>query len=94
MSVKGKIKRLNREVEYLNKHIDRLNFDYLHTIDMLENLIKFFVMNQVGRPADGGVQIGDQYIDKVRPLEIKIWYESYNKAFIIKLEEGEKDGTR
>lgn len=89
MSVKGKVKRLNREVEYL-KHINEFDQEcHKREITMLENIIKFFVMNQVGEPADGGVHIEEQYVDKFDNLEINIWYEPENKAYVIKFKDEE-----
>lgn len=54
---------------------------------MLENLIKFFVVNQVGKPAPGGVHIEKQYIDKLDNLDVRVYYELENKAYVINLKE-------
>lgn len=94
MSVKGKVKRLNRQIEDLNEYIEDL--EYARELDKkrhedekkeLENLIKFFVVNQVGKPAPGGVHIENQYIDKLNNLDADVWYEVENHAYVIKLKE-------
>ena len=94
MSVKGKVKRLNREVEYLNSQIDFLlrtmkhdRFQHEHEKAMFENLIKFFVVNQVGKPAEGGVHIDRDHIDKLDSLGVNVWYDFENEAYVIKLKE-------
>lgn len=92
MSVKGKVKRLNREIKDLNDEIElsrkRHQRDvarYEENKEMLESLIKFFVVNQVGTPAAGGVHIEKQYVDKVDHMEVYINYELENNAYVIKL---------
>ena len=54
---------------------------------MLEKLIKFFVVNQVGKPEPGGVHIDEEHIDKLDSMNVDIWYEAENKAYVIKLKE-------
>lgn len=97
MSVKGKIKRLNREIKDLNDQLElsrkrhiRDKKQYEQNKQMLESLIKFFVVNQVGKPADGGVHIERKYVAELDSLGINIWYETENKAYVIKLIEEEK----
>lgn len=92
MSVKGKVKRLNKEVKELTYEIEsnqkryvRDKARYEENKKMLESLIKFFVVNQVGKPADGGVHIERQYVDKLDSLDVDIWYELENDAYVIKL---------
>ena len=94
MSVKGKVKRLNRWIKYLNDKIERLSYSmdlereqHNKEKEMLENLIKFFVVNQVGKPAPGGVHIEKQYVDKLYNLDVRIYYELENKAYVINLKE-------
>ena len=94
MSVKGKVKRLNREVKDLNDEIEYLEYkmecdrkEHREEKEMLESLIKFFVVNQVGKPAPGGVQIEKQYVDKLESLNVKVYYELENKAYVINLKE-------
>lgn len=94
MSVKGKVKRLNRWIEYLNDKIERLSYSmelereqHNREKEMLESLIKFFVVNQVGKLAPGGVHIEKQYVDKLDNLDVKVYYELENKAYVINLKE-------
>lgn len=94
MSVKGKVKRLNWEVKYLNDRIADLEYiidvnktQYEDDKNMLENLIKFFVVNQVGKPAAGGVHIDKCYIDKLNDLKIDVQYEIDCRAYVIRLRE-------
>lgn len=94
MSVKGKVKRLNRHIEDLNDQIKDLEyarfleqFRYKRERKELENLIMFFVTNQVGKPAEGGVHIERQYVEKFENLDVDIWYEVENHAYVIKFKE-------
>ena len=94
MSVKKKVKRLNREVEYLNNKIEELKYDreldkriYERERKELENLIMFFVTNQVDKPAEGGIHIERQYVEKFEHLDVDIWYEVENHAYVIKFKE-------
>lgn len=58
MSVKGKVKRLNRQVEILDKQLEtlknnnkRIIEDYssdLEKIKIYENILKFAITNQIG----------------------------------------------
>lgn len=100
MSVKGKVKRLNREIDDLNDHISYLadklaseEVQHEKEKEMLESLIKFFVVNQVGKPAAGGVHIEKQYVDKVNSLDIDIFYELENRAYVIELKEVKDEKT-
>ena len=97
MSVKGKVKRLNRKVEELNSQIEELSYEmecnnYQHKCEkeMLENLIKFFVDNQVGKPAEGGVHIEKQYVNKLDHLNVDVWYDIDYNAYVIELKEKEE----
>ena len=94
MSVKKKVKRLNRWVEYLNEKLNDTKCEmtsqqlqHARREEELENLIKFFVINQVGKHAEGGVHIDKEYIDKIKSLGVDIWYEVENDAYVIKFKE-------
>lgn len=94
MSVKGKVKRLNREIKSLEyilensiKRHERDKARYERDKEMLESLIKFFVVNQVGKPAAGGVHIERRYVDKLDSLEVNVNYEPENDAYVITLRE-------
>lgn len=94
MSVKGKVKRLNKQLNDLNydlkitkRIMENNQIRYMEEKEMLESLIKFFVNNQVGDPAEGGVHIEKKYVDKLDSLGIDIWYELENNAYVIKYKE-------
>ena len=96
MSVKNKVKRLNRYIEELNEEIKDLEYareleQFRHKRERkeLENLIMFFVENQVGKPAEGGVHIERQYVEKFDRLDVDIWFELENDAYVIKFKEVE-----
>ena len=98
MSVKGKVKRLNRHIEDLNDQIEDLEyarfleqFRYKRERKELENLIMFFVTNQVDKPAEGGVQIDRFHVEKFENLDVDIWYEVENDAYVIKFKEEDNE---
>lgn len=81
MSVKGKIKRLNRELEEMRRkniiQADRILYLEEHREDktpreeMLENIIKFALTNHIGN-LRGGMMIEASSIDKMQQLKLKI----------------------
>lgn len=91
MSVKGKIKRLNRKLEEM-KRINKRQADrilYLENIspreEMLENIVKFALTNQVGN-LRAGMAIEAPAIDKMQQLKLTINRDYTNgQAYILRV---------
>lgn len=97
MSVKGKIKRLNRQIEKLNCELIQLETlknnnkriieDYssdLEKIKIYENIIKFAITNHLGN-LRGGMQIERYGIDKMQDLKLSIDYQPEFNSYIIRV---------
>lgn len=87
MSVKGKIKRLNRQIETLKNNNKRIIEDYnvdLKKIKIYENIIKFAITNHIGN-LRGGMQIERYGIDKMQNLRLSIDYEPQYNSYIIRV---------
>lgn len=97
MSVKGKVKRLNRQIEKLNCELiqleklknnnKRIIEDYssdLEKIKIYENIIKFAITNHLGN-LRGGMRIDRYGIDKMQDLRLNINYIVENDSYIIRV---------
>lgn len=97
MSVKGKVKRLNRQIEKLNCELiqletlknnnKRIAEDYIDLEEknkMYENIIKFAITNQIGGMR-GGMQIERYGIDKMQNLRLSIDYQPEFNSYIIRV---------
>lgn len=97
MSVKGKVKRLNRQIEKLNCELIQLETlknnnkriieDYssdLEKIKIYENIIKFVITNHIGN-LRGGIQIEKYGIDKMQNLKLDINYQPEINSYIIRV---------
>lgn len=92
MSVKSKIKRLNKKIEELDKEIQTItnirnieNNKHEKEKKSLENVIKFMVKNNIKNIPSGGVQVERKYIDEMEFYNISITYEYENDSYIIKI---------
>ena len=92
MSVKSKVKRLNKKLEELNKEIQTItnirnieNNKHEKEKKSLENVIKFMVKNNIKNIPSGGVQVERRYIDEMEFYNISIIYEYENDSYIIKI---------
>lgn len=92
MSVKSKIKRLNKKLEELNKEVQTIinirnieNNKHEKEKKSLENVIKFMVKNNIKNIPSGGVQVERKYIDEMEFYNISIIYEYENDSYIIKI---------
>lgn len=90
MSVKNKVKRLNRELERLNQEIIKLNKANktlenkgFRDKELFENIIKFAITNQVGG-IRGGMRIERYGIDKMKDLHLSIDYEPMTNSYLLK----------
>lgn len=97
MSVKGKVKRLNRQIEKLNCELIQLETlknnnkriieDYssdLEKIKIYENIIKFAITNHLGN-LRGGMRIERYEIDKMQNLRLDIDYQPEFNCYIIRV---------
>lgn len=97
MSVKGKVKRLNRQIEKLNCELIQLETlknnnkriieDYssdLEKIKIYENIIKFAIANHLGN-LRGGMRIERYEIDKMQNLRLDIDYQPEFNSYIIRV---------
>lgn len=92
MSVKSKIKRLNKKLEELDKEVQTItnirnieNNKHEKEKKSLENVIKFMVKNNIKNIPSGGIQVGRKYIDEMDFYNINISYEYENDSYIIKI---------
>ena len=97
MSVKGKVKKLNKELiklrddleterlsnRRLRKKLDKQIESSVYT-RQLENIVKFAITNQIGGMR-GGMQIERYGIDKMQDLRLNIDYQPEFNSYIIKV---------
>lgn len=97
MSVKGKVKRLNRQIENLQEELqtcqlsnsrlkielEEQKVDKQYT-EQLENILKFAITNHIGN-LRGGMQIERYGIDKMQDLRLSIDYMPENNSYIIRV---------
>lgn len=97
MSVKGKVKRLNKELiklrddleterlsnKRLRKKLDKQIESSVYT-RQLENIVKFAITNHVGN-LRGGMQIERYGIDKMQDLRLSIDYQPEFNSYIIRV---------
>ena len=97
MSVKGKVKRLNKEILELQDELEAINLSNsrLRTkldeqktgkkyIRDLENIVKFAITNHIGN-LRGGMQIDRYGIDKMQELRLSIDYEPMMNSYVIRV---------
>lgn len=97
MSVKGKVKKLNRQIENLQEELQtyQLSNSRLKTeleeqkadkqyTEQLENILKFAITNQIGG-IRGGMQIERYGIDKMKDLRLSIGYQPEFNSYIIRV---------
>lgn len=92
MSVKGKVKRLNKELIKLRDDLEterlsnrrlRQKLDKQYT-EQLENIVKFAITNHIGN-LRGGMQIERYGIDKMQDLRLSIDYQPEFNSYIIRV---------
>ena len=97
MSVKGKVKRLNKKIEKLQEELQtcQLSNSRLKTeleeqkadkqyTEQLENILKFAITNHIGN-LRGGMQIERYGIDKMQDLKLSIDYQPEFNSYIIRV---------
>lgn len=98
MSVKGKVKKLNRQIENLQEELQtcQLSNSRLKTeleeqkedkqyTEQLENILKFAITNQIGGMR-GGMQIERYGIDKMQDLRLNIDYQPEFNSYLIRVD--------
>ena len=97
MSVKGKVKRLNKELiklrddleterlsnKRLRKKLDKQIESSVYT-RQLENIVKFAITNHIGN-LRGGMRIERYGIDKMQDLRLSIDYQPEFNSYIIRV---------
>ena len=97
MSVKGKVKKLNKELiklrddleterlsnRRLRKKLDKQIESSVYT-RQLENIVKFALTNHIGN-LRGGMQIERYGIDKMQDLRLSIDYQPEFNSYIIRV---------
>ena len=97
MSVKGKVKRCNKEIirlqdsleterlsnKRLRQKLNEVNQSKIYT-KQLENILKFAVTNQIGG-MKGGMQIDRYGIDKMEDLRLGIDYQAEFNSYIVRV---------
>ena len=102
MSVKGKVKRLNKEIIKLqdmleterisNKRLrskldnEKQNSEY---VEQLESILKFTLINSIGH-VRGGMQFDRYEVEKMKDLRLSIDYELSTDSYITKIDYKEK----
>ena len=93
MSVKSKVKRCNKEIRRLEEELEtyklsnlrlRQKLDGQIDNELLENIVKFAITNQIGG-LHGGMRIERIGIDKMQDLKLKIEYEPEFNSYIMKV---------
>lgn len=93
MSVKNKIKRLNKEIKKLQDELEtyqlsnrrlKQKLDTQNNNEMLENIIKFAITNHVGN-LKAGMMISCDGIDKMKDLRLNIDRNNFEHAYIIRV---------
>ena len=97
MSVKGKVKKLNKKIENLQEELQtcQLSNSRLKTelegqkadnqyTEQLENILKFAITNHIGN-LRGGMQIERYGIDKMQDLRLSIDYQPEFNSYIIRV---------
>ena len=97
MSVKGKVKRLNKELiklrddleteRYSNKRLRQKLYKQTESsayTRQLENIVKFAITNHIGN-LRGGMQIERYEIDKMQNLRLSIDYQPEFNSYIIRV---------
>lgn len=93
MSVKGKVKRCNKEIRRLQEELEtyklsnqRLREKLDNQIDnkLLENIVKFALTNHIGG-LHCGMQIERSGIDKMQDLKLDVDYDPMYNSYIMKV---------
>lgn len=97
MSVKGKVKKLNKKIEDLQEELQtcQLSNSRLKTElegqkedkqyrKQLENILKFAITNHIGN-LRAGMQIERYGIDKMQDLRLSIDYMPENNSYMIRV---------
>lgn len=93
MSVKNKVKRLNKEIKKLQDELETYQLsnrrleqklDTQNNNEMLENIIKFAITNHIGN-LKGGMMIDINTIDKMKELRLNIEGNNFEHSYIMRV---------
>lgn len=93
MSVKNKVKRLNKEIKKLQDELEtyqlsnrrlKQKLDAQNNNEVLENIIKFAITNHVGN-LRAGMMIDCNGIDKMKELRLNIEHSNFENAYIMRV---------
>lgn len=93
MSVKNKVKRLNKEIKKLQDELEtyqlsnnrlRQKLDNQNNNEMLENIIKFAITNHVGN-LKAGMIVDINTIDKMKGLRLNIERNDFEHTYMIRV---------
>ncbi len=93
MSVKNKVKRLNKEIKKLQDELETYQLsnrrleqklDTQNNNEMLENIIKFAITNHIGN-LKGGMMIDINTIDKMKELRLNIERNNFEHSYIMRV---------
>lgn len=93
MSVKNKVKRLNKEIKKLQDELEtyqlsnnrlRQQLDIKKNNEMLENIVKFAITNHVGN-LRAGMIVDINTIDKMKELRLNIDRNDFEHSYIMRV---------
>lgn len=93
MSVKNKVKKLNKEIKKLQDELEtyqlsnirlKQKLDMQNNNEILENIVKFAITNHIGN-LKGGMRIGCEGIDKMNDLKLNIEHNVFNNSYIMRV---------
>lgn len=93
MSVKSKVKRLNKEIRRLQEELEtyqlsnsrlRQKIDRQIDNETLENIVKFALTNHIGN-LRGGMMVDWDSIDKLRDLRLDVEKNPMEHAYFIRV---------
>ncbi len=97
MSVKGKVKRLNKQIQELNLKVKDLEIQNRNLKEnilkqdnnsektkLYANIVKFALTNHIGN-LEGGMRIEKYGIDKMRNLRLFVDYEHEFNSYVIRV---------
>lgn len=93
MSVKNKVKRLNKEIKKLQDELEtyqlsnkrlRQKLDTQNSNEMLENIIKFAITNHVGN-LRAGMMVDINTIDKMKELRLNIERNDFEHSYTMRV---------
>lgn len=91
MSVKNKVKKLNKEIKKLQDELEtyrlsnirlKQKLDMQNNNEILENIVKFAITNHIGK-LKCGMRIDCEGIDKMKDLKLNIEHNVFDNSYIM-----------